>query len=367
MSGISYWERTAWRIPQDLVIVGAGITGCSTALFYLRANPGASVVLLERSAYPSGASTRNAGFTCVGTVGEGLDDLADEPEGDVVDRIRRRYEGLRLLQQELPAEETGHRMTGGHELFPDESDFERCAAEIPRFNRFMNDITGQAEVYKAVRVNGKSAISISIEGHLHSGRLMQALHRKVRLAGGQIQWGMPVASVAPGEVRLRNGEVLAARRILVATNGFTGAIPGMPLVHPARGLVMVVKGGGIERWTGSWHAERGFTYWRDVEGGLLIGGGRHLDIPGERTMDSGVNPLIRNYLLRFLHDTLGVDVAEVTDQWIGIMGFPEGRKTPHLTEVNPGVWVAAGLSGMGVALGMSLGRDVASNLLRNEG
>lgn len=363
---LSYWERTAWRTPHDLVIVGAGITGSSAAMYYLREHPGASVVLLERNAHPSGASTRNAGFTCFGTVGEGLDDLANESESEVVDRIRRRYEGLKLLQSELSASETGHRMTGGHELFLNEADFERCAAEIPRFNRYLRDITGDPEVYEAVRINGKPAISISIEGHLHSGKLMQALHKRVRDAGGRIQWGMPVDAVEPGEVRLRSGEVITAKRILVATNGFTGTLPDMPVVHPARGLVMVVAGSGIERWTGSWHAERGFTYWRDVEGGLLIGGGRHLDIPGERTMEAGVNPVIRDYLWTFLHDTLGVQVETVTDQWNGVMGFPEGRKTPHLTEAKPGVWVAAGLSGMGVALGMSLGRDVVKKILNVE-
>ncbi len=359
---ISYWERTAWSDPHDLVIVGAGITGSSTALHYLRRHPDASVVLLERAAHPGGASTRNAGFTTFGTVGEGLDDLAHEPEADVVDRIRRRYEGLRLLQQELPAAETGHRMTGGHELFLDEADFERCAAEIPRFNRYLKDISGQADVYAATRINGKPAISIAIEGHLHSGRLMQALHRRVREAGGRIQWGMPVAGVEPGHVHLVSGETIQARRILVATNGFTGSIPGMPVVHPARGLVLVVRGEGMERWTGSWHAERGFVYWRDVEDGLLIGGGRHLDIPGERTMEAGVNPVIHEYLWHFLHDTLGVRVEAVTDQWSGIMGFPEGRKTPHLAQPMPGVWVAAGLSGMGVALGMALGKEVAGEM-----
>ena len=362
----SYWERTAWRDPHDLVIVGAGITGSAAAWYYLRANPGASVVLLERSAHPSGASTRNAGFTCVGTVGEGLDDLANESEDEVVDRIRRRYEGLKLLQGELTAQETGHRMTGGHELFSDESDFERCAAEIPRFNRYLKEITGESEVYKAVRANGKPAISIAIEGHLHSGKLMQALHRKVREAGGRVQWGMPVASVETGEVCLHSGEGITARNILVATNGFTGGIPGMPVVHPARGLVLVVQGAGIDRWTGSWHAERGFTYWRDVEGGLLIGGGRHLDIPGERTMEAGVNPVIRDYLWTFLHETLGVSVETVTDQWNGVMGFPEGRKTPHMTQVKPGVWLAAGLSGMGVALGLGLGRDVVGKILNGQ-
>ena len=41
------------------------------------------------------------------------------------------------------------------------------------------------------------------------------------------------------------------------------------------------------------------------------------------------------------------------------MGFG-ADKTPLLSEIESDVWVGAGLSGMGVALGMQFGKDIAN-------
>lgn len=368
MSGtLSHWESTAWRDPWDLIIVGAGITGSSAAIHVLKDHPDARVLLLERAVFPSGASSRNAGFTCFGTIGESLDDLSHESEDEVFSRIRQRYEGLKLLLDTLPAEEIEHRSIGGHELFLNDADFRNSVDAIPWFNERLRDMTGILNVYSETRINGYRAISIQGEGHLHSGKLLRALHARVKSAGGEIRWNMPVSDVQTGFVTLGTGDVLQAKRILVATNGFSGTIPGMPVIHPARGVVMVLDGDGARNWRGTWHYDRGFVYFRDVGDALLLGGGRNVDIAGERTMADAVNPAIREYLLTFASDTLGVRNIRVTSEWSGIMGFPEGSKTPHLAEVKPGVWIAAGLSGMGVALGMSLGKEVAGKMLKVEG
>jgi gamma-glutamylputrescine oxidase len=364
MSGtVSHWEATAWREPWDLVIVGAGITGSSAALHFLTDHPGARVLLLERAVHPSGASTRNAGFTCFGTIGESLDDLAHESADVVFARIRQRYEGLKLLLDTLSAEEIEHRSTGGHELFLDEADFRTSVDAIPWFNERLREFTGIQHVYSGTRINGHRAISIQGEGHLHSGKLLQALHRRVRERGGEICWNMAVSEVDTGVVSLTTGDDLSARRILVATNGFTGALPGMPVIHPARGAVMVLDGDGVRDWRGTWHYDRGFVYFRDVGDALLLGGGRHVDIAGERTMEDAVNPAVRDYLLTFARETLGVKNLRVRTEWSGVMGFPEGSKTPVIRELKPDVWIAAGLGGMGVALGVGVGRDVVGEML----
>jgi glycine/D-amino acid oxidase-like deaminating enzyme len=367
MSGtVSHWETTAWRGRWDLIIVGAGITGCATALRYFEHKPDAKVLLLERHVYPSGASTRNAGFTCFGTIGESLDDLAHETEDVVFARIRQRYEGMKLLLDTLPAEEIEHRSTGGHELFLDVSDYRKSADAIPWFNERLADITGIPHVYAGTRMKHHHAISIVGEGHVHSGKLLQALHKRVRERGGEIRWNMAVKDVETGAVRLVTGDILHADRIVLATNGFSGDIPGMPLIHPARGVVLIVDGDGARDWRGTWHFDRGFVYFRDAGDALLIGGGRNLDISGERTTVDAVNPRIRQYLLDFVSDTLGVKNAHVRSEWSGVMGFPEGSKTPVIEEVKPGVWVAAGLGGMGVALGMGVGRDGVKRIINGQ-
>ncbi len=368
MSGtVSHWEWTAWREPWDLIVVGAGITGSSAALHMLTEHPGARVLLLERAVHPSGASTRNAGFTCFGTIGESLDDLAHESEAAVFARIRQRFDGLNLLLQTLPADEIEHRSTGGHELFLDEADFRKSADAIPWFNERLHEITGVRHVYAETRIHGHRAISIAGEGHLHSGKLLQALHRRVRARGGEIRWNMAVSGVETGVVTLSSGDELSAKRILVATNGFTGTLPGMPVIHPARGSVLVLDGDGARDWRGTWHFDRGFVYFRDVGEALLLGGGRHVDIAGERTMEDAVNPAIRDYLLAFARETLAVKHLRVRSEWSGVMGFPEGGKTPVIRELKPDVWIAAGLGGMGVALGVGVGKEVVREMLKVEG
>ncbi|MEP2296615.1 FAD-dependent oxidoreductase, partial [Algoriphagus sp.] len=65
----SYWEKTHF-FKYDLIVVGAGFVGLSTAIHYQVANPEATVLVLERGVFPSGASTKNAGFACFGSLTE---------------------------------------------------------------------------------------------------------------------------------------------------------------------------------------------------------------------------------------------------------------------------------------------------------
>ena len=54
---ISFWERESF-LAYDYLVVGAGITGLSTAATLLEQAPGTRVAVLERGLLPAGASTR---------------------------------------------------------------------------------------------------------------------------------------------------------------------------------------------------------------------------------------------------------------------------------------------------------------------
>ena len=71
----SYWENKTWLSNIDFVVVGSGIVGLNCALELRTKHPKSKIVVLEKGLIPYGASSRNAGFACFGSLSEIIDDL----------------------------------------------------------------------------------------------------------------------------------------------------------------------------------------------------------------------------------------------------------------------------------------------------
>ena len=67
---LSYWEYKTWLSNIDYTIVGSGIVGLNCALALREEHPHAKIVVLEKGVLPQGASTKNAGFACFGSISE---------------------------------------------------------------------------------------------------------------------------------------------------------------------------------------------------------------------------------------------------------------------------------------------------------
>ncbi|RYZ31199.1 MAG: FAD-binding oxidoreductase, partial [Sphingobacteriales bacterium] len=114
----SYWERQSF-LHYDHIIVGAGIVGLSTAIELRERFPAKRVLVLERSLFPYGASTRNAGFACMGSFTELLDDLKYNSEEAMVALFLERKRGLDILRERLGDDAIGYRQRGSYELIPE--------------------------------------------------------------------------------------------------------------------------------------------------------------------------------------------------------------------------------------------------------
>jgi glycine/D-amino acid oxidase-like deaminating enzyme len=63
--------------------------------------------------------------------------------------------------------------------------------------------------------------------------------------------------------------------------------------------------------------------------------------------------------VQFVSETLRLsDDWKIEQEWSGIMGFTP-TKTPILKQIDQHRYVAAGLSGMGIAIGMEVGQGAA--------
>lgn len=99
-SSCSFWDANS-ELEQDYIIIGAGIVGLSTAIELKMQQPEAKVLVLERGTLPVGASSRNAGFTCIGSFTELLMDIEKIGKDDAVNQMQERWEGLKTLRKKI--------------------------------------------------------------------------------------------------------------------------------------------------------------------------------------------------------------------------------------------------------------------------
>lgn len=357
----STWETSEWLKSPDLIIVGAGITGASTALFYKHKYPNHDVLILERGPMPLGASTRNAGFACIGSISEHLSDMKSAGEDVVLNRITRRWNGLNKLRSVMGDGEIGYNSVGGHEIFADRKIFEMCREQIPVLNRQLQERLGIGKVYRETKFEGYPAIFNRVEGSINSGQLMRNLHRRLSDAGVRVWWNSEVESIDQSTLKLADGPILSASKIVLATNGFSKHLTDVS-IEPARGYVMVTEPIEDLKWCGTFHFNEGYIYFRDLDNRLLIGGARNVAKGEESTGQFGVNQKIKSHLTQFASDVLKLPSGwKIEREWSGIMGMTPDKE-PIIRQVEPNVWVVAGLSGMGIAIGMEVGGEVVEQI-----
>ncbi|HBQ61508.1 MAG TPA: FAD-dependent oxidoreductase, partial [Balneolaceae bacterium] len=303
---------------------------------------------------------RNAGFACFGSVTEHMADMKIEEESKIIDRIRRRFNGLKLLRSTLGDENLDYREPGAYEIFTDEQVYDDALDHIDICNRWLKEAAGVEEVYEQTEHNGFPAISIKHEGCLHPGKMMKTLYQKNLDLEFRWQSQVQNINVELAQVTLSNGIELNADRLAIATNSFTSKLLPELDIKPGRGFVFVTKPIPDLKWQGTYHYDAGYYYFRGIgENRMLLGGARSLDIDVETTTEFGTNQKIRDHLIQFADEVLELPHNwEIEKEWSGIMGFTS-TKSPILKKVSGKTVIAAGLSGMGVALGMQLGREAS--------
>ena len=338
------------------------------------------VAVVERGPLPLGASTRNAGFACFGSMTELLDDLQHNTPDEVFALVERRWKGLLRLRQRIPDAAMDYQTLGGFELFRDDDmqSYHQCLENLEYINRELIGRVGAAQVFRQaddrIATFGfqevQHLIWNGLEGQLHPGKMMQGLLKLCREAGVELWFGLPVDRIDPlekGMVTLttQQGWQLKARRLLIATNGFAKRLAPELDLTPARNQVMITTPIPGLPVSGCFHYDRGYYYFRNVGDRLLVGGGRHLDREGESTDRFGHSPLVQKNLLELTRNVLLPHVRwEPESWWSGILGIGP-QKRPIIKMIAPGIGVSVRLGGMGVAIGSLVGEEGAQLLLEN--
>jgi gamma-glutamylputrescine oxidase len=374
---LSFWERETFLKDFDVAIIGSGIVGLSAAIHLKSQQPDLNVVVFERGPLPIGASTRNAGFACFGSMTELMEDLDKLGETAVFDLVSMRWEGLKRLREVCGDWNLGYEPKGGYEMFTEDEDdvYHLCQDKMQWFNEKLVQITGEKEVFSdcspLVKQFGFRGVNRLIhnrsEGQVHTGRMMATLIRLAQESGVTIFNGMGIdhlEDTSQGvELRSEFGWSITVPKLLVAVNGFAKKLLPEAEVYPARNQVLVTKPIANLPLEGCFHYDRGYYYFRNIDGRILLGGGRHLDMEAERTDQFGSSELVRSALTQLLKTViLPGRPVEVDGWWSGILGLGPQKK-PIIERISPNVVVSVRLSGMGVAIGTLVGQQGADLIL----
>lgn len=368
---LSFWEKDLYFDDVDFTIIGGGITGLSTA-FHLRENhPEAKIIVLERGTLPSGASTKNAGFACFGTLSEILYYLENEPEEVIYALIKKRYEGLQALRKLLGDESIGYHSDGGHEVFLDteKERWERALNEMDRINHWIEPIFGEAMFKRGQNDFGLEKIIGLIEnpfeGNLHPAKMIRTFQNLVATLNVPVLNGMEVTEItdtgAGVELEINNDFQFKTSKVFICTNGFASSLADLDIL-PARGQVVVTSEIPELKLKGNFHINEGFYYFRNVGNRVLLGGGRNLDFEGETTETFGLTETIQQRLEDYLREIiLPGHSFEIAHRWSGIMGMGSARN-PIIRQLSDNVYCGVRLSGIGVAIGTLVGKELAELL-----
>ncbi|SMO65429.1 NAD(P)/FAD-dependent oxidoreductase [Solitalea koreensis] len=377
---LSYWEQTSF-MHYNYIIIGSGIVGLSTACCIKEKNPDATVLVLERGIFPTGASTKNAGFACIGNVGEMYADLKLIGEEKLTKLTIDRWEGLQLLRSRIGDAKMDFQRNSGYELVLNDDTYHYELA-IEKINDMMEPYF-QCRLYSERKdlIQGfglnpkmvKTIIQNPIEGQIDTGKMMNALldyaySLKIRvLTGCEVTEFNETPDCV--EINVKNplygadsNLQFTCNQLAVCTNAFSKRFFPNADVEPGRGQVVCTSVIPELKIKGTFQFTEGYYYFRNINGRVLFGGARNIDYDYETTNEFGLTPIIQEKLEFYLREMIlpGVDFT-IENRWSGIMAF--GKEiTPEI--IRYGNRIAAGFrfNGMGVALGSKVAKELTEML-----
>lgn len=360
------------RCAADVVIVGGGLTGVSTAWHLRERRPGLGIALLEAGVLGQGASGRSGGQVLNWV--NGVEPRSAEEARRIHAATSAGIDLAEALARRFAPPGTFRRQ-GCLAVYTDPRRAEAAAARAAELAAA--GIPAQFLPESALGIRGaRGALLDPLAGRLNGFALLQALRPALQAAGVRVHERSRVRRVRPGaevSVETEDGEV-RARAVVLATNAYTPALGFFRAgLLPLHSHVLASEPLAPERWReigfGAWD---GFTddldriaYACRTPGGRLLFGGGGNPAYGYRFGGAPARPGGGEHAERFMHAAMlryfpALGAVRIERRWAGTLAITLDRVcSMGVGGAHRNVYHALGYSGHGVALALLAGRVLA--------
>jgi glycine/D-amino acid oxidase-like deaminating enzyme len=364
---VSIWQAAGQQPVQetDIVVIGAGLLGCTAALFFRQA--GYAVTIIEARDIALGASGRNAGFIITG-----LDNYYHRAEEKYGPDLTREAWTLSKQTHQFWLE-----IARQHNVFVEQSgslllaESKAEALDLERAARRMKAVGLECEFLPKDPLNRgyHAAIRQPSDGGLQPYDLTRAIFAD---SGADIITNCEVYALESEEtgvlVRSRKADI-RAQKVLLCTNAYSIYLAPFfaGKIIPNRAQCLATAPLPERLVNGVGYSDYGYMYYRDLPGGgLLVGGGRkqNKQLEGNTTDDRITQPvqqILEDYLRQKFPEAVDVPIVR---RWAGIMGFtPDGLPIVGTLPRDRRIGFAVGLNGHGLGLGAKVAERAVDHLL----
>lgn len=362
----SYWEKRPDSINEtlscDIVIVGAGYVGLSTAYWLSEIRPDLNIIILDQNLSGSGASGRNAGFLTIGSAQfyKNLHEKWGPRKSIEINTFAK--ESLNLLEENIfKVIKIPHQVSSSLTLFKSESVVHDWGHGGFNCGDYGFQQISQERLQEKVRTNFLTALESDREFKINPMNLLKGLveilqKRRVRILEKQSAFSV----VSYGLKTEKN--TIYADKIILALNGY------FPHFHPEfkkyivpkRAQMLAVELDDEIDLPQLYYDPLERVYWRKAEARTLLIGGKRLVDDGEDCAEfDKISSVVQDSLELYLSDQLGLKFR-IIQRWAGTMGFTS-NELPIMGKIQAPLeaYMIGGFSGHGMGFGFHCGKELA--------
>lgn len=383
---VSYWQDTykgSARYQTDVLIIGAGLAGFSTAYWLKKEDPKLHVSIVDKGLIGSGASGRNAGFITCGST-EHFSRMTSAYGEDKATEIWKFTE----YNHKLIYDEFGYKTLrrcdyvnqGSWTLAATEYEAQVIQETVKKLkekgvmvgwynNYYIQEMFRPHDAYPALVEGFYGGAHYFEDAEIHPLKYLKLLQALSQVPVYENTEVFHIDTKSDKIEVYTNRKRFLTESVILCTNAWSKQLfPWFEnKVTPARGQILVTE--PTVQFLQPCYCSFVLDYFRQLaDGRVLIGGFRNADVEKEVGFSDEVNPLVQTKLEEFLKDHFpSLRYKKIEYRWSGVMGFSaDGYPIVGSLDEDPRIFYNVGFTAHGLGFTFATGKLTADLILKGK-